>query len=388
MSDGLQREPPATMPDRKRALERVLVEARARRAEFAKQRQLSPDIVGLLKQAGVFRSLVARRFGGDEDKPSDFYRVIEQISAADGSTGWVASFGHAAVYLSALPVPTLESIYAQGPDVIFAGGIFPPQPAVPVDGGFEVNGRWGWASGCTSASLIGVGIKVEDGTATGALPRMAVIPREKVTIVDNWNVNGLKGTGSHDIVVDKVVVPEDWTFIRGGGSSLDAPLFRYPALAIASQVLAVVGLGAARAALDEVIAMASKRKSITGAPALADRPHVQIELAKAEAQLRSARAFLYETTDRAYETLEAGGELDLEMRTLLRLGASNAAKVGADVARMAYTISGTTGIFTDHPLAYTLQDALVVPQHAFLSEGTWQSAGRLLLGLEPTPGFP
>ncbi|WIM10227.1 hypothetical protein [Enhydrobacter sp.] len=76
------------------------------------------------------------------------------------------------------------------------------------------------------------------------------------------------------------------------------------------------------------------------------------------------------------------------MRTLLRLGASNAAKVGADVARMAYTISGTTGIFTDHPLAYTLQDALVVLQHAFLSEGTWQSAGRLLLGLEPTPGFP
>lgn len=134
--------------------------------------------------------------------------------------------------------------------------------------------------------------------------------------------------------------------------------------------------------------MASARRSITGAPVLAERAHVQIELAKAEAQLRSARALLYETTDQAYDRLAAGGELDLEMRTLLRLGATNAAKVAADVARAAYTMSGTAGIFTDHPLACALQDALVVPQHAFISEGTWQSAGRLQLGLEPTPGFP
>ena len=184
------------------------------------------------------------------------------------------------------------------------------------------------------------------------------------------------------------MVPEDWTFIRGGASSLDTPLFRYPTLAIASQVLAVVGLGAARAALDQAIAMAGERTSITGAPRLADRAHVQIELARAEAQLRSARAFLYETTDQAFEQLAAGDELGLQMRTLLRLGATNAAKVGADVTRAAYAMCGTAGIFTDHPLAQALQDALVVPQHAFLSEGTWQSAGRTLLGLEAGPGFP
>jgi indole-3-acetate monooxygenase len=387
MSDAAKRKPAAPASDREQALQRLLSEVRARRAEFAAQRRLSDDIVALLKQAGIFRSLVARRFGGDEDKPSDFYRLIERISAADGSTGWVASFGHAALYLSALPVPTLETIYADGPDVIFAGGLFPPRSAQPVDGGFEVSGRWSWGSGCTAASLIGVGIKIDDGSATG-LPRMAVIPREKVSIVENWNVNGLRGTGSHDMVVEKVVVPEDWTFVRGGGSTLDTPLFGYPAMAIAAQVLAVVGLGVARAALDEVVAMAAGRFSITGGPRLADRAHVQIELARAEAQLRSARAFLYETTDQAYARLVAGEALNLEMQTLLRLGASNAAKVGADVARAAYVMSGTAGIFTDHPLACAVQDALVVPTHALLSEGTWQSAGRMLLGLEPAPGFP
>jgi alkylation response protein AidB-like acyl-CoA dehydrogenase len=217
---------------------------------------------------------------------------------------------------------------------------------------------------------------------------MAILLREHVEIVENWNVNGLRGTGSHDLVVDKVMVPEDWTFIRGASSNLDTPLFRYPPLAIAAQVLAVVGLGVARSALYEVVAMAAERKSITGAPRLADRAHVQIQLAKAEAQLRSARAFLYETTDQAYERLVAGDEIDLEMRTLLRLGATHAAQVGAEVTRAAYSMCGTAGIFTGHPLAQALQDALVVPQHAFLAEGTWQSAGRLLLGLETSPGFP
>ena len=370
------------------ALQRLLEEARARRMEFARQGRLSGDIVDLLKQAGIFRALVARRFGGEELSPSDFCRLVERISAADGSTGWIASFGHAAIYLSALPVETLETIYADGPDVIFAGGIFPPKPARRVDGGILVNGRWSWASGCTAAAYLGVGIKVEDGGAGSGPPHMAVIPRKSATIVDNWDVNGLRGTGSHDIEVANVVVPEDWTFIRGGTSSLDTPLFRYPTLAIASQVLAVVGLGAARAALDQAIAMAGERTSITGAPRLADRAHVQIELARAEAQLRSARAFLYETTDQAFEQLAAGDELGLQMRTLLRLGATNAAKVGADVTRAAYAMCGTAGIFTDHPLAQALQDALVVPQHAFLSEGTWQSAGRMLLGLEAGPGFP
>jgi alkylation response protein AidB-like acyl-CoA dehydrogenase len=262
-----------------------------------------------------------------------------------------------------------------------------------------VSGRWSWGSGCCGADLIGVGIKVDGGpvagpsagsaaASTAGLPRTAVMPRSKVTIARNWNVNGLKGTGSHDIVVDKVVVPEAWTFIRGGASSLDSPLYRYPVMALAAQVLAVVGLGIARAALDDITAIAGGRASITGAPVLADRAYVQIGIAEAEAALRSARAFFYESTEQAYATLLAGDALDAEARNLLRLASSHAAKVSADTAQVAYRLSGTTGIFTGHSIAQRFQDALIVPQHAFLSEGTWQSAGRVLLGLDTPPGFP
>jgi alkylation response protein AidB-like acyl-CoA dehydrogenase len=366
----------------------ALLEAvRDRHEEFSIGQQVSADVVDLMKQAGIYRAMVAKRFGGDEIAPADFLRLIERISQADGSAGWVASFGYAAVYLSALPLPTLERLYANGPDIVFAGGIFPPQTAIEVEDGLQVSGRWAWGSGSTGADLIGVGITARD-EAGGGLPLVAVMPANRVTIARNWNVIGLKGTGSHDMVVDKVVVPREWTFVRGGPSSLDTPLYRYPTVALAAQVLAVVGLGVARAALDFMIGLAGGRTSITGAPTLADRAYVQTDIAKAEASLRSARAFFYEMTEEAYATLVAGDDVGTELAVLLRLASSNAARVGADVAQAVYRLSGTTGIVQGHPIGRYMHDAIVVPQHAFLSDGTWQNAGRALLGLPCPPGFP
>jgi indole-3-acetate monooxygenase len=375
-------------PARNTALDILLAAVKERRAEFSANQQISDDVIAMMKAAGVYRALVARRYGGDEVSPSEFLRLIEVISMADGSAGWVASFGFSAIYLAALPLATLDAIYAAGPDVVFAGGIFPPQKTTPIDGGLEVSGRWSWGSGCCGAELIGVGIKVDASRSDAGLPHTAVMPRSQVSIAKNWDVNGLKGTGSHDLVVDKVLVPESWTFIRGGASSLETPLYRYPTMALAAQVLAVVGLGIGRAALDDITAIAGGRESITGAPLLSERPYVQIEIAKAEAAIRSARAFFYEAAEEAFASLVAGDPLDVKARNLLRLSSSHAAKVGLEVAQAAYRVSGTTGIFTAHSIAHRFQDALIVPQHAFLSEGTWQSAGRVLLDLDVPPGFP
>jgi alkylation response protein AidB-like acyl-CoA dehydrogenase len=376
-----------TVRSKSAALDRLLSVVRERREEFSTAQQVSADVVQLLREAGIYRAMVAKRFGGDEMSPAEFLRLIETISQADGSTGWVASFGFSALYLSSLPLTTLEEMYADGPDVVFAGGIFPPQKAVPVDGGLEVSGRWPWGSGSTGADLVGVGIKVEGGVSDG-LPLIAVMPAAKVTIARNWDVIGLKGTGSHDMVVDKVVVPLEWTFVRGSGSSLDTPLYRYPSMALAAQVLAVVGLGVARASLDFLRDLASGRTSITGAPTMADRAYVQSDLAKAEAALRSARAFFFESTEAAYNVLLSGGDLSSDQHILLRLAATNAARAGADVTQAVYRLSGTTGIAENHPIARHMQDAMIVTQHAFLSDLTWQNAGRGLLGLPCPPGFP
>ena len=374
-----------------RAQERVsaalLQQLRARRGEYVALGQLPPDVVETLRDIGVYRALVARQFGGDELSPAEFLRLIEQLSEANGSVGWVASFGVSSMYLASLPAATLAQVYADGPDVIFAGALFPPQRAERVDGGVKVSGRWKFGSGATGADLIGVGIKIVGGEDSG-LPRMAVMPADRVSIDRTWDVIGLQGTGSHDLVVDGVVVPEEWTFVRGGAPTLDTPLYRYPSMAFAAQVLAIVGAGVARAALDEITAMAGGRASITGAPVLADRAYVQSEIAKAEAGLRSARAFFYEATEDAWSITRAGDAAPVRETALLRLASSNIAKVALEVAQTAFMLSGTTGIYTSHPLASYVQDAMVVAQHAFLSEGTWQSAGRVLLGLESAPGFP
>ena len=378
---------PESQVDRAAAFDRLLDAVRMQRTRFSQDQQISAEVTDLMRQAGFYRALVAKRFGGEESTPMDFLRMVERLAQVDGSAGWVASFGFSAIYLSALPVETLETIYADGPDVIFAGGIYPPQKAIPVNGGLEVSGRWSWGSGSTGADIIGVGIKVEGGDS-GGLPLIAVMPAAKVKIERNWNVIGLKGTGSHDMVVDKVVVPQEWTFIRGGKSSLDQPLYQYPTMALAAQVLAVVALGAARGAIQVLCELAGGRSSITGAANLADRPYVQADIAKAEALLRSARAFFYEATEEAYETLLAGDELSVEQRASLRLASTNAARAGADVTLAVYRLSGTTGIEADHMIARHMQDAMVVPQHAFLSDGTWQNAGRVLLGLDAPAGFP
>ena len=369
------------------SFEALLADIRARRSEFEARQSVTPDIIEAFQAHGVYRAMVSKRFGGDAKSPAEFCRLIETISQADGSAGWVASFGAAATYLACLPLETLEAIYANGPDVVFAGGLFPPQAAVRTEAGLRVSGRWKFGSGSPGASLIGVGVVIKDDD-TGGLPRMAVMPADKVRIQENWNVIGMQGTGSHDLIVEDVVVPEAWTFIRGGEPTLDEPLYRYPSMALAAQVLAVVGLGVARAAIDEISLVASAKTSITGAPQMGQRPWVQIEIARQEALLCSARAWFYEATETLWAKVLTGEALTPRDVVPVRLASIHAAQVAAQVAQAIFRLAGTTSIYLDHALSRHVRDAMVVAQHAFLSEGHYQGAGRILLGGESLPGFP
>ena len=362
----------------------LLADIRSRRQEFEDQKYISQDIIERFKQIGVYRSLVPERFGGDAKSPSEFLQMVEAISAADGSAGWVASFGMYPMYLASLPVETIEKVWKETPDVVFAGGIFPPQPAKRVDGGFQVKGRWQFGSGSMGATVCGVGIMPDDGES---LPRMAVMPREKLTIEKTWNVIGMVGTGSHDLVVDNVVVPEDWTFTRGGKPNLDDPFFKYPSLAFAAQVLSVTTLGLAREAIDVVRGMAAGRKSVTGAPNLGEREYVQIEIAKAEAKLRSSRAFFYEATDDAWDVIVSGNQPTPDQVSMIRLAATNLTHECAEAIRIAYEVSGMTGAYNDHPLSRILRDSHMCTQHAFMGAITYKNAGAMLFDHKPLPGY-
>jgi indole-3-acetate monooxygenase len=368
------------------ALYGLLSEVRARRKEFERQKQISPDIIDRFRTLGIYRALVARRFGGWECSPAEFCHLIEAIAAADGSAGWVASFGVGAILLSALPVSTLGALYSDTPDIVIAGGNYPARPAGRVAGGFAVNGRWCFASGCMSADFICVSFTTSNDKMP-CLPRMAVLASNRARVLPNWDVVGLIGTGSHDVAVDNVVVPEHWTFVRGGESSLDGPLYKYPSLSFAAQVLAAVALGIGRAALDEVIAIADGRSPVRASAKSGDRPYTQIELAKAEADFRSARSWFYEAIDDVWRTLLAGDALTREQISLLRLSSTHGTQIAADAARRAQMLTGMTGVSENSPLAAQVRDAQMITQHAFLGETTYQNAGAIFFGLASQVGY-
>ncbi|MGE4481932.1 acyl-CoA dehydrogenase family protein [Acidocella sp.] len=367
-------------------LSALKAEIRSRRAEFEKLRHIPDDIIAALKRVGAYRAFVPAALGGDELSPAAFCRLIEEISYADASTGWVASFGVSTTYLAALPKQTFEAIYGADPDMTFAGAIFPPQPAPVERGGFIVSGRWPYCSGCMGADYIGVGIKSSD--PGNSLPRMAVMKASQARIEQVWDCVGLAATGSHDVLVEAVFVPEEMSFVRGGRSQRDEPVFRYPAMALASQVLAVVALGTAQEALDYVHDALAEKSSITGAPSLATRAYVQQGFAQAQAALSSARAYFYETIEQGWAQVLRGDDVPRAQRTAMRLAATNAAHTGADVARQAFRLGGTEALRRGHVLGRCMLDAASVAQHAFLGLGTWTLAGAGMLNQPTPPGYP
>ncbi|TWP50549.1 flavin-dependent monooxygenase [Lentzea tibetensis] len=364
------------------ALEDLLAVVAERRAEFTALRDIPRDVMEKFRAAGVYRAATPKMFGGDALPPRQYLRMVERIAEVDGSAGWMASIEVAKIYLAALPLETQAKLYSTGPDVVFAGGLFPMQPAEREPGGFKVSGQWRFASGCTSADILAVGIRTEDDKA-----RMAVLPAEDVEIVENWDVVGMEGTGSHDLRINGVVVPDEWTFLRGGRANVDEPLHRYPAVPYAAQALAAVNLGIARAALDHLTQVGAGRTGLTGAAQLADRPYARIAVGKAEAALRSARAFFYEVTDEVYATVTSGTPASVEQASSIRLAAAHAAAVSFDVVRTAYSLADISAISSGHPLQRHLRDASVVPHHALLTEGVYDGAGAVLMGVKPAPGY-
>ncbi|GJH34077.1 acyl-CoA dehydrogenase family protein [Paraburkholderia hospita] len=373
------------------SLDVLIEEIERRRDEFDQVSHVPRDMIAKMKRAGIYRASTPRRFGGDALPPPQFLAILERIAIADGSTAWVAAFGSANTYLAALPIETQQRIYAKGPDQVFAGGLYPLQPAIKVPDGYKVSGQWRFASGCKGADWIGVGIggtPASSGDAGAGKPFTAVFPASEVEIVDNWNVVGMQGTGSHDLRLRDKFVDAQWTFVRGGHTLIDEPLYRYPAVAYQAQVHAAVNVGLARAALDLLTDMSGATKTTTGAPRLADRGYYRSGLAKAEAQWRSARAFFYESAQAAWDTILAGDPVTPEQANLMRLSATHAAHVCAEVVMQAYQMAGIAAIYRESRLQRLVRDSIVVTQHAFLGEGTYDASGALFVGIPPVTPYP
>jgi indole-3-acetate monooxygenase len=328
---------------------------------------------------------VPREYGGIEAEPSVLIDVVEELSAADGSVGWcfMASASGTGGMMAMLPEGAARALL-DSPKPATAGMVVPSGTARRVEGGYQVQGRFGFASGSSQAGWFLGGYRVTDSAGEPVLDAdgqqavaVTIVPRERVRLLGNWDVIGLVGTSSEDYEVLPQFVPDDFVMMGAMVSRINGPLYKMGTKSLPGTGHGAFGLGVARRALEEFVPLAAS-KSRPPSGILNRNTAIQRDYAQWMAQYKSARAFMHSAFTRLYEATRDGQPTSYEMQADCRLSSTNALYMAAEVTRQVYLASGSVGLRNGS----VIQHAGV--QHMFTSEHTYVDAGRIYLG---TPGL-
>ncbi len=351
--------------------------------------QLTDRSWNLLHDSGVLRSLQPERFGGLEASFADFVESVLLISAAAPAAGWVASvIGVHPWQLALFEDKAQQEMWADNPARMHSSSYNPTGKAIEVDGGYEVSGRWSFSTGCDHCEGVNLGAVVP--TASGGRElRSFLLQVDQYTIDDTWDVVGMRGTGSKDIVVEPTFVPtyrSQGHTDYGNGAELpgwsfnDSPLYRLPWSIVFNTALAASVLGAAQGYVDTWIAETATRTLPGGRP-LADDPLMQRHVAEANWTLQAAllrvRADVGELEQRAI----AKETPSMAERGHYRWNLTRGCELVGDAIGHLHRIASGRVIFRDHPLHAHYQDIQSGLGHAFLvSDPAARAAGGDLLG--------
>ncbi len=363
-------------------------EIAARADEIEQARAVPQDLADKMAQAGLYHLCVPENLGGAQAHPLSFLKVVETLSAADGSTGWCVNIGATTGLVGAyIDEAAARTVFAPG--TIVAGVFAPMGKAVRAGDGYRVTGRWNWGSGSLNARWIMGGSLVlgEDGKPEmlGRVPnsRMMIVPRDEAAIEDSWHVMGLCGTGSNQFSFDDLEVAHAFSVaLATDRPRIEAPLYAFPAFGLLAIGIAAVALGIGQGALDEFVALAGAKTPQYSKKSLANRPQAQLRFAEAMAIIESARAFLHDAVGHAYDRAAKDGVIDDAARARLRLAACHATKQAAQAVTLLHTEAGGTSVFLSTPLQRRFRDVHVATQHLMVSGATQELSGRVLLGVE------
>ena len=395
---------------RARALTPVL-DAAAPRIDAAKG--LPADVLDALFDAKMFRMLLPRSLGGAELDLPTFFEVMLAIAEGDASAAWSVAQSNGCAMSSAYMTAAAASELFADPRAVLAWG-FPQGScrAAPVDGGWRVTGAWGFGSGSRHATWLGGHCQVLDAagaplTRAGGLPveRTALFPRSAVTITDNqWNVIGLRGTGSDTYAVTDLFVPAEHCVVpRAVGRDqqqrpeavLDieterrepGTLYRFSPTVVYQAGFSAVALGLGRAMLNSLIALANvKTPSGTGVM-LRDNAVIQSRVAVSEARLRAMRAWLKQSLRESWDTCAVTGAHAFEHRVTMRLASTHAIGEAARVVEDAYADAGASAIFESNPFERRLRDMHAVTQQIQSNPMHLQTVGQHYLGMKASTRF-
>jgi len=377
---------PNTILESARAL-RPLVESV--RDEMEAQRRMPASLVQAMAGARLFHLFVPNSIGGLEVDPMTFMRVIEEVSAMDGSAGWNLMIGSGdGIIAGFVPEHQAQEVFGE-PNSVVAGAIAPTGKAIAEDGGYRVTGRWKFGSGIHHSNWVGANCIVFDGDAPrmeGDAPviRFIVVPAGEVEIHDVWYVSGLRGTGSEDFSITDVFVPEGLAVqLFSEKVYQDGPLYRMP-ITLFPATVAAIPLGIARAAIDALVDLATTKVPMRFGSVLTlrERATAQVAVAQAEALLGSARSYLYEALEEMWQTVTSGDPSTLEQRAKLRLASCHAATACAKAVDLMYTTGGGSSIFDRSLLQRCSRDVHAATQHVMVAAPNgMEDVGRVLLGL-------
>ena len=362
----------------------------SRAAEIEAGRRMPSDLVEALRSIGIFRMFVPQSHGGFElDMPAAL-EIFGALSRIEGSVGWISMIGGAhGMFAPLLPRDTYERVYQNGPDAIIAGSAQPVGMAEAVAGGWRVNGRWPFASGCQHAEwLFGFCVMTDGGkplpgpAGEGGPPlvRGVFLPARDWQIEDSWYVAGLKGTGSHHITLTDTVVSEANFFdLANGVPCLQGPLYQ-AVLPLLPLMLGAVSVGIAEGALDELVELANTgRRQLQAAVPMRDSETFQGELGRIAAELRAARALLQVQAASHWRHALAGTLKDEALHTQGTQTAILLATTCVRAVDACFALGGSSALYETSPLQRRLRDLHVVAQHYNVQQRHYVNAGKLLL---------
>ena len=359
-----------------------------------RDRQMPAELANNLADAGFFRLLLPQSLGGAELAHPDFLRILEVFAGADASVAWCLNqnnvFSTSSVRMNQ---GTAREIWAEPRAVVTNGPPTSASIAVPVDGGYRLSGHWNFSSGSDHATWIaalapiGQPGQVLDGARNREGARMLLMPRDEVQFVDLWHVHGLRGTGSFSFQIDDMFIPNERTYEAEGQPGEDGPLYVIPRTLLFGSGFATVALGVARKSLEIAIETASSRTPGRSRTLLRDQQTTHRLIGEAHAIYRSAQFFLRDSAAAVWESVCRNRAAPIDERLQLRVAATHALRMAAQVVDTSYNLCGSAAIFEANPIQRRFQDMHVITQHTQASFSHYETAGQALLGLQPQGNF-
>ena len=384
------------------AVQTVSMQLKDKALEIERARRVPEDVLSLVKSTGIFKLVQPKKFGGLQANPAIMIEVLSQLATGCASTAWVSAVcGLHPWMIGTFPLAAQQDIWGDDPDTFVSGASAPSTGADPVSGGIRVTGVWQFASGCQNADWALLGTRVPDEVQNSDLyPAFFLVPMAEVTIEDMWHAVGLAGSGSNNLHLDNVFIPDHRVMSFADMSSGDSPgakvhkdfVYNIPFLSVVPYSIASVGLGAAKGALDAFVDITSERETrggtVDGGQKVGGFPIVQSRVAEAAASIETGLGLLRHDLKANYDAAKFGNGLSVTQRIENRRNQAMAMRLAVQAVDVLFSCVGGAGLLLDHPVQRAWRDVNAAARHAGLNWDVQSTlSGRHTLGYDTVGGY-